>query len=140
MVSFNVKTRQIGATASIQAVGDPRLVSDTGGQAPIATSVSGAGFNPLDLMFGSLATCLVLSARIAAKKLGWMDRINDITVHVTGTKAEDYPSRIESFVCRFTIDGALSDPERHQLIEEAETICTVSNTLKATPRFVISEG
>ncbi|MFD2262258.1 OsmC family protein [Lacibacterium aquatile] len=139
MVSFNVKTRSIGATAQLGPTGEPTLVSDTGGSAPIATSVSGAGFNPMDLMFGALATCLVLSARIAAKKLGWWERIEDIRVHVTGTKAESYPSRIETFQIRFEIDGGLSDPERHQLIEEAEAICTVSNTMKTPPGFEVVE-
>jgi uncharacterized OsmC-like protein len=70
MVEFKVKPRPIGATAVVGRHGHPQVTSETGGHLEIVTAASEAGFNPLDLLFSSLASCLVLSGRIAASRLG----------------------------------------------------------------------
>lgn len=134
------KTRPTAATASLGRTGFPHIVSAMGGEVDIVTGPSQPGFNPLDLLYASLSACLAMSARIAANQSGVLDRIETVTVEVTGKKAEHGASRIESLQATFTITGDLNAAERALLIHQAEEICTVSNTLKASPSFDLKIG
>jgi uncharacterized OsmC-like protein len=136
MAEGKVKTRQAGAAATLSRAGRPQIVTDTGGTLDVATRPTEPGFSPLDLLYASLASCLVLSARIAASRLGMLDRLDRVRVHVTGEKAEDEPSRIERLEIVFEIEGDLDEAARRAIAEAAEgDICTVSNTLRRPPRF-----
>ena len=137
MVELRVKARPIGATAILGRVGHPQVTSETGGGVEIVTGGSDPGFNPLDLLFSSLAACLVLSGRIAASKLGLLDRLSKIKAHVTGEKANEGPSRITRLIVDFTVEGDLTGEQKADIIHMAEDICTVSNTLKSSPEFSI---
>jgi len=140
MVDVKIRTRPIGATARLGRNGHPSVTSRTGGEVNVVTGASEAGFNPLDLMFSSLSACLVLSARIAASKLGVLERFESVTADVTGEKSHEEPFRIERFLVSITVDGALSEEERHRIVEMAEEICTVSNTLKTPPAISVTIG
>ncbi|ASY59967.1 OsmC family protein [Sinorhizobium sp. CCBAU 05631] len=137
MAELRVKTRQTGAGATVGRTGSPHVTSVTGGALDIVTSPSPAGFGPLDLLYASLASCLVLSARIAASRYGLLDRVVEISANVTGAKAQDEPSRVARFDIEFVIRGDIDDAMRHAIAEAAEVeICTVSNTLRGNPEFV----
>jgi uncharacterized OsmC-like protein len=138
MVELKVKMRPLSATAIVKRFGHPQVKSDTGGELEIVTGAAEPGFNPLDLMFSSLAGCLVLSGRIAASRLGMLDRLTEVRAHVTGEKAPEGPSRIVRFVISLVIDGDLADHEKAQIAHMAEEICTVSNTLKTLPTFSVN--
>lgn len=137
MVELKVKPRPIGATAVLRRIGHPKVTSDTQGDVNVVTGASEVGFNPLDLMFSSLAACLVLSARIAASKLGILARLSEVKVHVTGEKAHEGPSRITRFIIDIKVEGDFLPEEKAEIILMAEEICTVSNTLKGSPEFSI---
>ncbi len=134
-MSGTVKTRQTGATATLERGGKPAIISATGGELGVATRPSEPGFNPLDLLYASLSACLVLSARAAASELGMLDRFRSAHVEVTGEKTAEGPSRIARFHICFRVEGAFTDEEEHAIRQRAEAICTVSNTLRATPEF-----
>src|SRR4051794_37288816 len=125
-----VKTRNTGAHAELARHGQPVVTSVTGGTVEIVTRPSEPGFNPLDLLYASLSACLVLSARIAASEQGLLDRVERFEARVTGTKAAELPSRVAAFHIEMLVDGDLKDTEKDALVAAAETICTVSNTLK----------
>jgi uncharacterized OsmC-like protein len=114
----------------------PQVRSETGGTIGIVTSVSEPGFNPLDLLYSSLSACIALSARIAASRLGVAGELGEIRVHVTGEKAHDGPSRIARFDISIEIDGDLDIAAKRQIVQTAEEICTVSNTLRGNADFV----
>lgn len=136
MTAATLKARPVGATAVLGRQGFPQVTSATGGELAIVTGASQPGFNPLDLLYASLAACLAMSARIAAHELGVMDRISEITAAVSGDKAEDGPSRIGQFEIAFTIVGDLDDRTRQAIAERAENeVCTVSNTIRSDPTF-----
>lgn len=137
MTEIRIKTRPIGAEAAVGRTGHPKLKSETGGQLDVVTGAADPGFNPLDLMFSSLAACLVLSGRIAASKLGVLDRLKEVRAHVTGEKALEGPSRITRFIVRLTVEGDLYEEQKAEIAHMAEDICTVSNTLKGAPDFSI---
>ncbi|AYD01329.1 OsmC family protein [Neorhizobium sp. NCHU2750] len=140
MVDVKIKTRPIGATARLTRNGHPSVTSRTGGQVGVVTGASEEGFNPLDLMFSSLSACLALSARIAASRLGLLDRFVSVTADVTGEKSHEEPFRIERFIVSITVEGEMSDDESHAIVEMAEEICTVSNTLKTPPAISVTIG
>jgi len=135
MSELKVRTRETGAVAQMSHGKLPVITTPTGGSLDIVTSVSQAGFNPLDLIYASVAACMALSARIAAGKLELREKLIDVRVEVTGEKSHKNPSRIERFNITFHFDGDLSDDEKHRLAEMAEEICTVSNTLRGDPQF-----
>ncbi|MFK3779238.1 OsmC family protein [Agrobacterium sp. NPDC089420] len=138
MNQFRVKKRPTGATVTLARLGHPDVVTATGGALTVVTAASEPGFNPLDLLYSSLAACLALSARIAASRMGILDRFERVTVHVSGEKAEEEPSRIVRFDIRIGIEGDFDGPTRAAIAHAAEDICTVSNTLKGDAQFVLS--
>jgi uncharacterized OsmC-like protein len=134
-----IKVRPTGATARMGRTGFPHVVSATGGEIDVKTGASEAGFNPLDLLYASLAACLAISARIAAGKLGVLDRLTDVIVQVTGEKAADAPSRVARFDIDIQICGDFDEATRSEIAHLAETdICTVSNTISGQPDFAMS--
>ncbi|MGK8639605.1 OsmC family protein [Brucella anthropi] len=135
MSELKVRTRETGAVAEMPQGKLPVITTPTGGVVELVTSVSQAGFNPLDLIYSSVAACMALSARIAATKLELREKLTDVRVEVKGDKAHEGPSRIERFNITFHFGGDLTDDEKHRLAEMAEEICTVSNTLRGEPQF-----
>ncbi|MDI7861803.1 OsmC family protein [Rhizobiaceae bacterium n13] len=136
MADLKLRTRETGATAVARRTGLPHVTSVTNGELDIVTSPSQPGFNPLDLLYASLSACLVLSARMAASQLGVLDKLTEVTARVTGEKATDGPSRVQTFNIDFVIKGDFDDATRHAIAEAAENeICTVSNTLRGDPGF-----
>ena len=137
MADVKVRTRETGATAVVGRTGFPHVTSVTGGELDIVTGPSQPGYGPLDLLYASLASCLVLSARIAASRYGVLDRLTEVSAKVTGEKAHDAPSRVAKFNIVFDIKGDFDDAVRHAIAEAAENeICTVSNTIRGNPEFV----
>ncbi|MET0749003.1 MAG: OsmC family protein [Rhizobium sp.] len=136
MVELKGKARQTGATAKLERGGLPRVTSPTGGEIGVVTAPSQPGFNPLDLLYASLSACLVLSARMAASQLGVLDKLTEVTAEVTGEKAEEGVSRVETFTIAFTIKGDFDEATRQAIAHAAEDqICTVSNTIRGNPTF-----
>lgn len=136
MTELKVRTRDVGATAVLERGGQPVVTSHTGGVLKVAHAVSEQGFAPLDLLYASLSACLVLSAKMAASRLGVADKLEAVQAHVTGDKAKDGLSRVDRFHIAFTITGDIDDATRHAIVEAAENeICTVSNTLRGDPAF-----
>lgn len=136
MADLKARPRPVGATAVLGLTGFPHVTSATKGELDIVTSPSQPGFNPLDLLYASLSACLVLSARMAASQMGVLDKITDITADVTGVKATEGLSRVETFNIVFSIKGDLDEETLHKIIHAAEDeICTVSNTIRGNPSF-----
>lgn len=125
-----VRTRNAGALAVLAPGKMPVVTTPTGGAMDLVTAVSAPGFSPLDLLFASLAGCMVLSARMAAARLGVADRLGEVRAEVSGEKAKDEPARIETFNVRLDIAGNLDTATKQRILDDAEEICTVSNTLR----------
>lgn len=140
MAELKVRTRTTGASAVLPPGGLPVVTTPTGGTVDVVTSASAPGFNPLDLLYASLAACMVLSARIAATRLGVADRLGEVRADVSGEKAKDDPSRVETFTIRLTIAGDLGAAVKQRIVEDAEAICTVSNTLRSAPALHATLG
>ncbi|WDR02647.1 OsmC family protein [Devosia algicola] len=126
----NIVTRPTTVGASLDQVGAGSVLAQSGAGAKLANLASDEGFTPLELMDAALAGCLVLSVRIAVRKLGWQERFTSVNVDVTHEKAPDGPSRVAGFACSFRIEGEFSPAERQELIAEAHEICTVGNTFE----------
>ncbi|WP_375449447.1 OsmC family protein [uncultured Devosia sp.] len=126
----NIVARPTTVDATLDHAGQGSVQARSGAAARLANLASDEGFTPLEFMDAALAGCLVLSVRIAARKLGMLDRLVKVDVSVTHEKAAEPPSRVASFTTAFMIEGEFSREERQALIAEAHAICTVGNTFK----------
>ena len=131
-----VKVRPMGATASLDRNGHGSVVARSGASLTLAGSPSMEGFNPLELLDASLAGCLALSLRIAARNLAMNDRLVSVSVEVVGAKAAEPPSRIARQTCRFTIEGDFNETERTALVEEAHKVCTIGNSYHSSIEII----
>ena len=138
MTALTIKMRPVGAEAVLTRFGHPQVQSDMGGALDVVTAASEPGFNPLDLLFSSLAACLVLSARIAASRLGLIGQFGEARAHVTGEKSSEEPFRIKRLFIDLTVEGDLDQTQKMQISRMAEEICTVSNTLRSPPELVVT--
>ena len=136
----DLRSRPIGATATLGRTGYPSIRSVTGGELDIVTGPTQAGFNPLDLLLASLAACMSMSARIAAREIGLAGRFEGVEVEVSGEKAADAPSRFIGFTVKFDFQGPLDLAQQQAIAHGAEEICTVSNSLAVRPILVIGNG
>ena len=126
----NVVARPTTVTASLPGAGQGQVLAQSGAAAQLANLAGDAGFTPLEFLDAALSGCLVLSVRIAARKRGWLERLQAVDVAVTHEKAHDLPSRVAAFDCAFEIKGDFSAAERDALIAEAHELCTVGNTFE----------
>ncbi|MGV1869296.1 OsmC family protein [Agrobacterium rosae] len=138
MSEIRVKKRDTGATATLGRNGHPQIATPTGGQLAVVTAASEPGFNPLDLLYSSLAACLALSARIAASRLGVLDSFESVEARVAGEKSEGEPARITHFDMRLKITGDFDAETKQAIAHMAEDICTISNTLRRDAAFNLS--
>lgn len=135
MSELKIRTRVTGALAVLPPAGLPVVTTPTGGAVDVVTGVSAAGFNPLDLLYASVAACMVLSARIAATRLGVAASLGEVRADVSGEKADGDVSRVGRISITLDISGDLDEATKQRIVEDAETICTVSNTLRAAPEL-----
>ena len=140
MSELKIRTRNTGALAVLPPGGLPVVTTPTGGTVDVVTQVSAPGFNPLDLLYASLAACMVLSARIAATRLGVADRLGEVRADVGGEKAKGELSRVETFTIKLEITGDLDVATKERILADAEDICTVSNTLRGAPALRATLG
>ena len=134
-----LKTRPVGATATLGKTGFPHLMSETGGTLHIVTGASQPGFNPIDLLHSALAACLTMSARIAARELGLEDGLVEVVAKASGDKAADGPSRVARFHVVMSFKGNLTPEQQLLVAHRADEICTVSNSLATKPDIVIAK-
>lgn len=133
----DLRSRPIGATARLGRTGYPSIRSATGGKVEIVTGPAQAGFNPLDLLLASLAACMSMSARIAARELGLSDTFEGLEVDVRGEKSMNEPSRFIGFTVRMTFHGEMPSEQQWLIARRAEEICTVSNSLAVHPQLLL---
>lgn len=85
---------------------------------------------PVDFLLLSLGACIAKSLELVAKQR--QIPLSPFTIEVTAQKATDLPNRLGSATIR--VVGRLSDDaeEAAELLRQAKSICTVSNTLNCT--------
>jgi uncharacterized OsmC-like protein len=101
-----------------------------GASLDVALAPSAPGFSPLELQASSLAACIAMSVKIAARQEG-LPPLEQIVVEVVAAKAADEPSRLKNFAATVTIGDPLPPGKAEDLVRAAEDICTISNTLRS---------
>jgi uncharacterized OsmC-like protein len=132
----NIRARPVGVVAAIDADGVATVSAASGASATLAYSPSMPGLNPLELLDASLAGCLAISLRMAARQLGLADRLGAVRVEVIGVKAPEPPSRIATQLCRFDIGGDFTAEEKTALRAQAHALCTIGHTLESHVEIV----
>ncbi|SDL44899.1 OsmC family protein [Aliiruegeria lutimaris] len=82
---------------------------------------------PVDLLLASVGACIAKSLEIVSAQRG--QTLSPFSVEVTGKKATDLPNRLGSVDIR--VVGKLTDDAdlSVELLRQAKSICTISNTL-----------
>lgn len=118
-----VEVRETGAggfQVQVQAAGTTFLADE-----PRAAGGLGSGPTPYDLIGSALGACTTMTIRLYANHKGWP--LKHVSVRVLhrrdGLEAKD------TFAREITLDGDLSDDQRHRLVEIANR-CPVHLTLE----------
>lgn len=82
---------------------------------------------PVSTLMASLGHCLVESIRMTAQRKGY--DLSPYAISVEAEKATDLPGRLHRMRCQ--VHGALipSAQDADQLVSQAKSICTISNSL-----------
>jgi uncharacterized OsmC-like protein len=104
---------------------------------PLALGAAGpAEISPVEYLLIAVASCFALSCRSVVAARG-LPR-GAFEVRVTGAKALSPPSRLDrielSVAFGSDVDGALA----RAIAEDAEKLCTVTNTILSTPRVIVT--
>ena len=129
---IKVQARSKDATRS-------HVTNARGGDMDIVFSSRIDGFSPLEVQAAALAACMDVSLRIAARQAG-LNGLGDIAVSVEAAKAEAAPSRLARFDIEVSFSDTLDEDMKARLVSEAETICTISNTLAAKDVTITSRA
>lgn len=130
-----VKSAKVHARSETAAL--CKVDNDRGQVIDAVFSASAQGFTPLEIQAAALAACIAASIRIAARDLH-VGPLSAIDVEVEAVKAENAPSRLGSFHCIVGFSDDLDEDIKHRLVEAAEQICTISNTLRAGDTVIAS--
>jgi uncharacterized OsmC-like protein len=103
---------------------------------PLVTAAPGIieGVSPVEHLLIAVATCFALSCRGAfvARQMRWPA----FEVKVTGVKALDLPSRLESVGIEVFFGNDVSSDDAQSLAAAAKKLCTVTNTFAGAPVLI----
>lgn len=125
MAVTSVKVRARSENAALSQVSN-----DRGRTIDAVFSTRADGFTPLEIQAAALAACIDASVRIAARR-DEIGALGALEVAVEAIKAADAPSRLGRFEVVVTFADPLDEAVKTRLVEAAEEICTISNTLRA---------
>lgn len=129
-----VKSVKVHARSETAALS--RVSNDRGKTIDAVFSPKADGFTPLEIQAAALAACIDASVRIAARQAG-IGPLGALDVEVEAIKAEDAPSRLGRFEISVHFGDPLDEEAKVRLVEAAEDICTISNTLRAGDTVVV---
>ncbi len=99
-----------------------KLITD----APVDNMGRGESFSPTDLTVTSLATCILTTMAIAARKLG--AELGPGRASVEKHMSTRPPRRIAKIVCAITVSG-IADKSVREKLENAAQLCPVHMSL-----------
>jgi uncharacterized OsmC-like protein len=115
---------------SVVAEGQSSLRYYSGGQALEATAGTVTNVSPVEHLLMSIAGCFALSCRAILLKHKLAPAFE---VLVSGDKAADTPSRLARIDVAANFAVAISAADAQMITAEAKALCTVSNSIVATP-------
>lgn len=99
---------------------------------PVSAGGTGAGPQPTDLLLASITSCLALAVAWSADRHG----VQPTAIEVDGQAEYDGP-RFKRVAVTVRCAG-LSEPEACRVVEAAERVCYVGNTLRRPPEIVVA--
>lgn len=87
--------------------------------------------SPVEYMLLAVAGCFALSCAGALRARAFPP--TPVEVVVTGEKAPDAPSRVHRIALAVAFGGGMSEEEARAVAQEAELLCTVTNTILGAP-------
>jgi len=125
-------------TASASWLVDGPVALACRGEALPALVAAGVTLTPVEYLLIGAAGCFAMSLEGARRAQGLGEARFEVTA--IGTKAPGSPSRLLALHLVVTIDGPIDVPAFAALVAAAKDLCTVTNTLGATPTVEISSA
>jgi uncharacterized OsmC-like protein len=100
---------------------------DRQGEALFAGGAQGAAISPVEHLLIATAGCLALSCR--AVLTDGRESKSSVEVTAIGSKAAEPPSRLERIDLAVRIGSEIDAVAAKSIVEKAEKLCTVTNTL-----------
>jgi uncharacterized OsmC-like protein len=106
------------------------------GEALAALITRGVTLTPVEYLLLGAAGCFAMSLEGARRAQGLAEAALEVTA--IGTKAPAAPSQLGALHLVVDIDGAIDAAAFPALVAAAKELCTVTNTLGATPTIAIA--
>lgn len=103
--------------------------TEAGNRVRAGPSPAADALSPSDLMLASLANCIAISMRMAAKQMSL--ELGALDVSAIAIKASDLPNRFGRFELEIRTGSVVDAGQVDELLRRTKDICTVSNTLGA---------
>lgn len=103
--------------------------TEAGNRVRAGMSPATDALSPSDLILASLANCIAISMRMAAKPMAL--ELGALDVSAIAIKASDLPNRFGRFEVEVTTGVAVEAGKVDELLRRTKDLCTVSNTLGA---------
>lgn len=136
---MKIKPKTYGPLVAVSPSPDSICITtEAGHQVTGALSPQAQGMSPSDLLLASVASCILISMRMAAQQMGL--QLGDLTVTAHATKALDAPNRFAQLDVDAHTTVALDSDVVPRLVERTKSLCTVSNTLSAGVSLSLTAG
>ncbi len=136
MKSISIEARANDKFKVAVKTGDHTLYVDQ----PLSGGGEGAGPNPIQYLFTSLAGCIATTARIIATQQNFDLKSMDIRVegsldmNIISGKSKDGRPGVTGINVSVALESAMSEMERQRFFEELRSRCPISDTIAgATP-------
>lgn len=129
-MQVRIKPKSYGPLTVHAGAGEALVIATEAGNRVGAGHVSAAdALSPSDLLMASLATCIAISMRMAAKTLSLP--LGALEVSAVAIKATDLPNRFGRLEVVVRTDAPVDAGKAGELLAMTKDLCTVSNTLGA---------
>ena len=107
--------------------------------APVDNMGKGESFSPTDLLATSLATCMVTTMGIVARRSGW--NIDGVSLRVQKVMTKEPPRKVERLAVSFTIPDPVRSAlaaDAKQALERAARTCPVALSLSDSVEITLA--
>ncbi|QTH40436.1 OsmC family protein [Cohnella sp. LGH] len=106
------------------------VYNEAGLQVIGTTAPNRSGLNPKELLEAALGLCVSISMQKKLARDGVDYDASEIEIEIAASKAQGVTDRFTDFKVTLKLPDSLDEAYKHELIEAAEEVCTIGNTLR----------
>jgi len=106
------------------------VYNEAGLQVIGTTAPNRSGLNPKELLEAALGLCVSISMQKKLARDGVDYDASEIEIEIAASKAQGVTDRFTDFKVTLKLPDSLDEAYKQELIEAAEEVCTIGNTLR----------